>query len=230
MLLLPAATATPRIRLAHAFAPLIAVAVVGLAGCGGGGGVKLTPTTAHPATTAAAGAQGAGGGQNRAALQAFRDCMSTNGSPLPTFAPRPTVTDAPGTATGGDATGGGGGGTPPGGATRGPGGRGFGGGGGGGIGNVATSTDPAVQKAFTACKDKLPPGFLEQQQQAQQQRAAFNSCMKDHGVTLPSGPPVAGATPTTIDRTTPSYKDALAVCGQLLPQRPAATTPTTATS
>ncbi|GAC1542537.1 MAG: hypothetical protein NVS3B12_30620 [Acidimicrobiales bacterium] len=214
MFLLPRATSTPRIRLAHAFAPLTAVAVVGLAGCGGGGGAKLTPSTV---TT---GAPGGAGGHNRAALQVFRDCMTTNGSPLPTFAPRPRGTDVPTTGALDGA--------PPTGATRGPGGRGLGGG--GGIGNVATSTDPAVQKAFAACKDKLPPGFLEQQRQAQQQRAAFNSCMKDHGVTLPNGPPAVGATPTTIDRTSPAYKDALAVCGQLLPQRPAGTTPTTATS
>ncbi|GAC1604649.1 MAG: hypothetical protein NVS3B21_34000 [Acidimicrobiales bacterium] len=220
MLLLPPAKTTARIRLAHAFAPLIAIGVVGLAGCGGGGGAKLSPTPPSPATTVAPGPQGTTGGQNRIALQAFRACMTTNGSPLPTFAPRPSGTDAPG---GGSA-----GGAPPADATRVPGGRGFGGG--GGIGNVATSTDPTVQNAFAACKDKLPPGFLEQQQQAQQHRAAFNSCMKDHGVTLPNGPPAVGATPTTMDRTAPAYKDALAVCGQLLPQRPTGTTPTTATS
>jgi hypothetical protein len=196
--------------------PLAALGlVVALAGCGGSG---TTKTSSSPTTTAAAAAT-AGTGANRAALQAFRDCMAKNGSPLPTFAPRANRGSVPPAGAPDN------GGTPGAGGGGGGGGRGFGGG--GGIGNADTSTDPAVQKAFAACKATLPPGFLQQQQKAQQARAAYNSCMKDHGVTLPTGPPVSGAPTTTIDRTSPTYQQAQAVCGQLLPQRPAGTTSTT---
>lgn len=189
-------------------APVIAVLAVVLTGCGGGS----KPATATTTTTTAAGAPG---GANRAALAAFRACMAKNGSPLPTFAPRAnngtppsSLPDNAAAPDNGGAPGAGGGA-----------GRGFG----GGIGNVATSTDPAVQKAFAACKSTLPAGFLQQQQQ----RSAFNSCMKDHGVTLPSGAPTPGETTTTIDRNSPAYTAAFAVCGQLLPQRPNRTTTTT---
>lgn len=192
-------------------APVVAVLAVVLTGCGGGS----KPATASPTTTAAAGAPG--GGANRTALAAFRTCMAKNGSPLPTFAPRANNATPPSSVP--DNAG-----APGAPGTGGRAGRGFG----GGIGNVATSTDPAVQKAFAACKATLPAGFLQQLQQAQQQRTAFNSCMKDHGVTLPSGAPTAGETTTTIDRNSPAYTAAFAVCGQLLPQRPNRTTTTTA--
>lgn len=191
-------------------APAAAVAAVLLAGCGGGS----RPVTASPTTTTAARSPG-----GSAALAAFRACMAKNGSPLPTFAPRPNngtpPSSGPDNAAAPD-TGG-----PPG--AGGGAGRGFG----GGIGNVATSADPAVQKAFAACQSTLPAGFLQQQQLAQKERLAFNSCMKDHGVTLPSGPPASGETTTTIDRNSPAYTTAFAVCGQLLPQRQNRTTTTT---
>lgn len=192
-------------------APVVAVLAVVLTGCGGGS----KSATAAPTTTAAP----APGGANRAASAAFRACMAKNGSPLPTFAPRAGNGTPPSSVPDNAAADNGG---PPGGG--GGAGRGFG----GGIGNVATSTDPAVQKAFAACKSTLPAGFLQQQQQVQQQRLAFNSCMKDHGVTLPSGAPAPGETTTTIDRNSPAYTAAFAVCGQLLPQRPNRTTTTTA--
>ena len=210
--------------------PSLAVALVALVGCGGGAKSSApSPTTAVPATATGA---GGGGGANRAALAAFRDCMAKHGSPLPTFAPRANngtpPSSVPDNGAAPDAAGGGGGGGGGGGAGAGGGaggGRGFG----GGIGNVATSTDPAVKAAFAACQSTLPAGFLQQQQQAQQQRAAFNSCMKDHGVTLPTGPAPTGETTTTIDRNSPAYTAAFAVCGQLLPQRPNRTTTTTIT-
>ncbi|GAC1320405.1 MAG: hypothetical protein NVSMB12_20120 [Acidimicrobiales bacterium] len=221
----PSPARTPVVALS--LAALLAV----LAGCGGG-----SKSSSAPTTTAAPGrAAGAAGGGNRAALAAFRACMAKHGSPLPTFAPRATTGTPPASVPGNGAppdngvppdTGAGpGGGTAPGGAGAAAGSRGFGGG--GGIGNVATSTDPAVRSAFAACQSTLPAGFLPQQQQARQQRAAFNSCMKDHGVTLPSGPAPTGDTTTTVDRTSPAYTAAFAVCGQLLPQRPNRTTTTT---
>ena len=197
--------------------PSLAVLLVVIAGCGGGS--KSTATTT---TTAAAGAAAGSGRGNRAALAAFRDCMAKHGSPLPTFAPRANNGSPPSSAPDNAAPDAGG---AVGGAAGG-GGRGFGGGA-GGIGNVATSTDPAVKAAFAACQSTLPAGFLQQQQQAQQQRAAFNSCMKDHGVTLPSGPAPTGDTTTTVDRNSQEYTAAFAVCGQLLPQRPNRTTTTT---
>ena len=177
-----------------------------LTACSGGSGpaaaASVTPTT------------GTTGGAVRfdpAALQPFRDCMSTNGSPLPTFAPRGTRSPRPSDGgTGGSQGGGFGGG-------------GFGGGGfgrgGGGLAGVDTSTDPVVMKAYAACKAKLPAGFAEAQQQNQQERAAFTSCMKDHGVVLPTAAPSAGQSAPAVDRTTTTYKAANAICGALLPQR-----------
>lgn len=202
--------------------PAFALLAVVLAGCG----VGSKSATASPSTTADAVAPG--GGPNRIALNAFRACMAKNGSPLPSFAPPANngtpPSSVPGDAAGPDTASGSGNGAGPGagvGASRRI---------GGGLGTVATSTDPAVQKAFAACKATLPAGFLQQQQQAQQQRLAFNSCMKDHGVTLRSEAPATGETTTTIDRNSPAYTAAFAVCGQLLPQRPNRTTTTTATA
>lgn len=181
--------------------PLAALAfAVLLTGCGGGSS-KASAAAAAPTTTAAGGA-----GALRVDLTAFRDCMAKNGAPLPAFAPRRSggsATSVPGDTAGANAAGGGG---------RG---RGFA----GGMADVANSSDPTVQKAYAACKSTLPAGFLDRQQKL----TAYISCMKDHGVTITGGPG-SGATPsgapaTTIDRSTPTFKAAQAVCGQLLPQR-----------
>lgn len=207
---------TPR----RLLAPLSAVLLVALAACGSGSSSKpaAQAVTASPTTTAPASGGGgwAGGAANRAALQAFRDCMSAQGSPLPTAAPRPPNQNG-GTGTGGGAAGANGGGAGGNGAG---GGRGGGGGAGrgfgvgfGGVVVASTSSDPKVQAAFAACRDKLPAGYLERAQQQQQQLTAYASCMKDHGVTVATGPRAPGSPSTTVDRTSSAYQ----ICSQLLP-------------
>ncbi len=134
--------------------------------------------------------------------------MSTQGEPLPTFAPRPTTTLAPGQTPTTDA----------GGAGR----RGFGGGFGGGLGGGGglgvflrglNQSDPKVIAAYNACKGQIPASLLQGLQQRQQALTAFASCMQDHGVTISTAAPAASTTPTTIDRTSTAYK----TCQVLLP-------------
>jgi len=201
----PTPLARPRIARLGAVAALTTSLALVLAACGGG---SSKPASSATPTTAAAAASGSGtGGPNRAALQAFRDCMTSKGVTVPSAPQRPPgSTDAPG-AGGGAGTGAGGG-------------RGFGGGfGGGGLGSVFNSTDKPTQDAVNACKDKLPAGFLQNQQQRQNQLNAFVSCMKDNGVTVNRAPAAPGSTPTTIDRTSPAYTK----CSVLLPTRPRGT-------
>ena len=91
------------------------------------------------------------------------------------------------------------------------GGRRFGGGFGGGFGNIFSN--PADQAAVQACQSDLPAGFLQAQQQRQQQFTAFISCMKDNGVTITT---MAGGNPAgfgSIDRTSAAYQK----CSVLLP-------------
>jgi len=192
----PATTSTqPRRRRAPRLAVGLTAAValsLALAACGGAS-AKSTTTT----TTAPSGAAGTGR-PNAAALQAFRDCMQKAGVTIPTAPPRPAGQTPTSNANGSFGGGGGGGG------------RGFG----GGLGGVFNSTDPNTQAALTRCESTLPAGFLQQQQQRQNALAAFNSCMKDHGVTITPATP--GAPSTTIDRTSDAYK----TCSLLLPARP----------
>jgi hypothetical protein len=89
-------------------------------------------------------------------------------------------------------------------------------GGGGGALNAVFS-NPADQPAVQACQGTLPAGYVAQQQARQNQQAAFNSCMADHGVTVPT--PTPGSPPTSLDQTSAAYK----VCSPLLPTRPAGT-------
>ena len=73
--------------------------------------------------------------------------------------------------------------------------------------------NPKVMAAYNACKSQIPASILQQQQQRQQALTAFDSCMKDHGVTIPTGPPAAGTTRTTIDQSSVAYQ----TCKVLLP-------------
>jgi len=54
---------------------------------------------------------------------------------------------------------------------------------------------------------------------------AYQSCLKDHGVEVPTT--VAGGPPVSIDRTNPAFAAANEACQALLPQRPNASTTTT---
>jgi len=174
--------------------PLLAVIALVAAACGGGSSkASTTSTTAAPA---GATATTTGGGRlNSTALQAFRTCLQQHGVTLPT---PPTTTPGETFPTAGTGAGGGTG-------------RRFGGGFGGGFGGVFTN--PADQSAVQACQSDLPAGFLQQQQQRQQQFTAFISCMKDNGVTITTA---AGGNPASlgsIDRTSAAYQK----CSVLLP-------------
>jgi hypothetical protein len=168
---------------------LLVVAALLLAACGGG----TSKTAASPPPTTTAGGGGTGnGGATAAQLQAFRTCLSQHGVTLPTFTPRTTV---PGQTTPSTSAG-----------PAAPAGRG---GGGGGLN--AVFSNPADQTAVQACQGTLPPGYVAQQQARQNQQAAFNSCMADHGVTVPATTP--GSPPITLDQTSAAYQS----CSPLLP-------------
>jgi len=179
--------------------PLLAVMALIVAACGGGSSKPSTTTSTTAAASGGTATTTAGGRVNGAALQAFRSCLQQHGVTLPTpptTTPGETFptrsTEAGGTGTGGT-------------------GRRFGGGFGGGFGGVSTS--PSDQAAVQACQSDLPAGFLQQQQQRQQQFTAFISCMKDNGVTITTA---AGGSPAgfgTIDRTSAAYLK----CSVLLP-------------
>ena len=191
-------------RMAAGFTALVVAALV-LAACGGG---STKASTSSTSTTTAPAADGGRAGVNRAALQAFTTCLQQHGVSVPTPTTRPPGTPP---STGAGRTG-----------------RGFGGFGGGGVFGIMSN--PADAAAVQACQSKLPAGFLQQQQQRANQLAAFQSCMKDHGVTVTGsgfgrGP---GGTTTT---TTPAYAAAFAICKAVLPNGgnfgPSRTTTTT---
>jgi hypothetical protein len=176
----------------------LVVAALLLAACGGG--TSKTAATSPTTTTAGSGT----GGATAAQLQAFRTCLTQHGVTLPTFTPRTTV---PGQTTPSTSAGSG----PPTGR----------GGGGGGLN--AVFSNPADQTAVKACQGTLPAGYVAQQQARQNQRAAFNSCMADHGVTVPATTP--GSPPPSLDQTSSAYQ----ICSPLLPtggsgRAPASTT------
>jgi hypothetical protein len=174
---------------ALSIAGALVVSALILTACGGG--TSKTAAAASTPTTAASGGSGAGG-VTAAQLQAFRTCLSQHGVTLPTFTPRTTV---PGQTTPSTNAGSGS-----------PTGRS---GGAGGLN--AVFSNPADQAAVTACQGTLPAGYLAQQQARQNQRAAFNSCMADHGVTVPAATP--GSPPAPLDQTSAAYK----TCSPLLP-------------
>ena len=216
-----AAARKPTARRVAVLAPLAVVIGFVAAACGGGAS-KPTTTTASPSTTAPAAAAATGNGRAglNSQLAAFRSCMAAQGEPLPMFAPRSTTSVAPGATPTTDAAG----------AGR----RGFAGGFGGGGGGLGiflrglNQNDPKVMAAYNACKSQIPASILQQQQQRQQALTAFDSCMKDHGMTIPTGPPAAGTTRTTIDQSSVAYQ----TCKVLLPNGgnfgPGGSTPTTA--
>jgi hypothetical protein len=219
-----AAARKPTARRVAVLAPLALVIGFVAAACGGGASKPAT-TTASPSTTSPAAAAATGNGRAglNSQLAAFRSCMAAQGEPLPTFAPRSTTSVAPGTTPSTEPGGGG--------ARRGLGGGGFFAGGGGGLGvflRGLNQNDPKVMAAYNACKGQIPASMLQQLQQRQQALTAFASCMKDHGVTISTGPPAPGTTRTTIDQSSVAYQ----TCKVLLPNggvfAPGGTTTTTA--
>ncbi|MFE9557638.1 hypothetical protein ACFYOD_29620 [Streptomyces sp. NPDC006703] len=123
-------------------------------------------------------------------MDAYRQCLAQHGV---TMAPRPS------------------------GGTRRPGG---GGGGFGGFGGGGASADPARQQAAQACAS-LRPQFNGSGRGGGDSTAmkAFTSCLKDHGVVLPSASPGAGGMRGGFNTSDPKSAQAFQVCKALLPQR-----------
>ncbi|MFD5510458.1 hypothetical protein ACFWIB_22100 [Streptomyces sp. NPDC127051] len=179
---------TPRPTAALSAVALAACGLL-LAGCASGAGA---------ASTAASASASAAPSPDAKAMDAYRQCLARHGV---TMAPRPTGTRGPGAGAGG---GGGGGGW--GGASGGPGRR--------------ASADPQRNEAAQACADLRPqfngrgggPGGDSSAMKA------FTSCLKDHGVVLPSATPNAPGMrgfPTS----DPQSAQAFETCKALLPQR-----------
>ena len=189
---------------------LAALSVAAVA-CGGGSSsaAKAATTTTPPTTVAGRGA----------ALQAFRQCMSTHGITLPQ-------------RTGGGGGGGGGGVTSTSQPDTGGTGAGFGGGvgGGGRFLQPPAGVDPVkYQAALTACRSLIPTGGGGSGAGGAQFRTAYIAyvtCLRNHGVTT-GDPSLAQQALAGVDRTTPTFVAAAQACRPLLPQRnPGATTTT----
>ncbi|MEU9097855.1 hypothetical protein [Streptomyces sp. NPDC048361] len=143
-------------------------------------------------------------------MDAYRQCLAQHGV---TMAPRPAGSGRPGGWPSGRPSG-----RPSGGARHSDGGGGFGGFGGG------ASADPAQRQAAQACAS-LRPQFGGRAGAGGDSTAmkAFTSCLKDHGVVLPSASPGAGGM-RGLNTADPKSAQALGICKALLPQR-GATTP-----
>jgi hypothetical protein len=191
-------------------------AVLLVAACGGGS--SSASTTGAPGT-------GTAGGNN--AFTAYVDCLNKNGVPitLPSGGPR-TRPSGGARPYGNRPSGGFGGpdssGTRPSGAPRprpsGSAGARFPGGGfgngGGFFGKPANVDDATWQKAQQACSSVRPSAGPGGRQGAGGTRnAAFENCMKDHGVTSLQN----------LSTTDPTVKKALAVCQVLRQAQPSAT-------
>ena len=159
------------------------------AGCGGGGGSAHAGTSAST-TTAASGSSSASGFRNGAAFQAFESCLKSHGVTLPS---RPRGQGAP-PDTGTTSTG-----TTP---SRPRGGFGF----------FRRNLTPAQQKAFQACRGKLPnggrfgPGTRRPGGGNNPAFARYTQCLAKHGVKFGA----AGQSGSV-------FRKAQAACRSLLP-------------
>ena len=143
----------------------------------------------------------------RASRTAYSNCLKQHGVTLPNFTG----------GTGGPPAGGE---TPPS-FTPGSGAGGF-------------RSNPAFQKAATACKSLRPSGgfggFGGSGGFNSSAFAAYRNCLSLHGVTLPTGGsrPAAGSTPpSTINQSSPAVQAALQACAALRPSASSSTTTTT---
>ncbi|MER7466634.1 hypothetical protein [Streptomyces sp. NPDC097981] len=169
-------------------AVVLAVCGLLLAGCSSGAGAT------HTAAAASASAS-----PDAKTMDAYRQCLAQHGV---TMAPRPS-----------------GSGRPPG-ATRGPGGGANGWGGAFGGPGRGASADPQRREAAQACADLRPqsngrgggPGGDGSAMKA------FGSCLKDHGVVLPSASP-DGSPVRGLPTSDPQSAQAFEACKALLPQR-----------
>jgi hypothetical protein len=176
-----------------------ATAVAFTAACGGGSG---------DSSGNGQGTSGSGGGGGNNAFAAYVQCLQKNGVTItmPSFGARNRPSGAPGE------------GFPRGGMRSGqprPSGSRFPGGGFGfGMQKPAGVDDATWQKAQTACASLRPTGRPGNGGRGQN-NAAFQNCMKDHGVTITEG--------QRLDPNDAKVKKALETCRVLQQARPSAT-------
>ncbi|MEZ0092771.1 hypothetical protein [Streptacidiphilus sp. EB129] len=164
------------------------------------GALLLSSCSSAPAATTTAQAPASASSSGNAQMQAYRQCLSQHGVTLPTGRPSGHRSGAPGNGTPGA--------RPSGGYGGGYGGGGFGG----------ASADPATQAAMQACASLRPKGGFGGGRGGgnlnSTAMAAFSSCMKDHGITLPA---TGGL--RALNTTDPKTAAAYAICKALLPTR-----------
>jgi len=178
---------------------VLGAVALALTACGGGGSNAGASSTS---TTPASGARN---------NSAFTKCLSEHGVTLPTGNLNPPSGGDGNPPSGGSPAGGpsGSGGPPPGGFLGG--------------------NNSKTQQAFSACRSKLPSGGRGRFGQNSQAFQAYTSCLKDHGVTVPSGPSGAsGANPGSFRalQSDPEFAAANKTCQVLLPARNGNTTTT----
>ncbi|MFC1410578.1 hypothetical protein ACEZCY_15075 [Streptacidiphilus sp. N1-12] len=177
------------------------------------GALLLSGCSSSSAKTATA--QPSASGSGSAQFSAYRDCLAKHGVTMPTGRPG---------GFGGNRSG-----RPSGGFSRNPSfhpsnrpSGGYGGGGFGGFGGA--SANPSAQAALKACASLAPQGGFGGRGgggAGNTALAAFTSCMKDHGVTLPANGGLRSLN-TADPKTAAAYK----VCKALLPTPGATPAPT----
>lgn len=199
------------LRAGAAVAVIAASAALMLSACSSSSGSSGSAADAKPSGSVTPAASSSGrGGANGQAMEAYRNCLTQHGVNMPTFN-RPSGSARPSGRPSGGFGGGGG----------------FRGGGFPGMGGA--SPDAATQKALDACKS-LRPQFNGQRGGAggadSSAYQAFTSCLKDHGVTLPSptasGARGGGGFRGGLNTADPKTAKAYSTCKVLLPQRTSA--------
>jgi hypothetical protein len=192
-------TLSPRTACA---AGLLSLGALLLSGCASSGGTGSASASSQASTSSS-------GGRGGAAMAAYRQCLSQHGVTMPSGRPSARPSGGYGGGNGGGNGGGYGGG-----------GFGFGGG---------ASANPTMAAAMQACASLRPKfngggkgghgGFNSTAM------AAFTSCMKDHGVTLPTKGGVRA-----LNTADPKTSAAFNVCKVLIPARGAGASPSASPS
>ncbi|WP_405761146.1 hypothetical protein [Streptomyces sp. NBC_00045] len=190
----PATARTDVASRAAVCALVLAACGLVLAGCSSGSGAVNAAAGASASASASA-------SPDAKAMDAYRQCLAQHGV---TMAPRPSGSGRPSNGTRGPGAGGG------------PG--GWGGGASAGAGR-GPSADPQRREATQACAD-LRPQFNGRGGPGGDGSAmkTFTSCLKDHGVVLPSASPNAPGT-RGVPTSDPQSAQAFETCKALLPQR-----------
>lgn len=172
-------------------------------------GALLLSGCSSSATAKTASAQPSASGSGSAQFSAYRDCLAKHGVTMPTGRPGGFSRNPSGRPSF----------DPSNRPSRNPSDRPSGGFGGGGFGFGGASADPATQAALKACASLAPKGGFGGRGGGgaggnNSAMAAFTSCLKDHGVTLPANGGLR-ALNTADPKTAAAYK----TCQPLLPAR-----------